>query len=191
MRMKEKRFINNRMIAVTGLLLAIEIIFQCISMIIPGGINFNLSLIPITMGAILYGPVVGGFLGLMAGVIVLVSPNTIDVFFSVSPIATIFCCLTKTFVAGVLAGLIFNIFKKKNNTLGAILAAVIVPLFNTFIFTIFAYFWFKDALHFTSYSEILYAFIGLNFLIELVTTVIVSPTLYKMVLTRRHSDRLY
>ena len=187
----KKRRISNKTIAITGLLLAIEIIFQCISMLIPGGVNFNLSLIPITIGAILYGPFVGGFLGFMAGVIILVSPNTVDVFLSVSPIATVFCCLVKTCIAGLVAGFIFNLIKKKNDVIAAIVASIIVPLFNTFIFTFFAYFWFKDALHFTSYSEILYAVIGLNFVIELVTTIIVAPTLYKMVLTRKGNNGNY
>lgn len=189
--MEKKGKISNRTIAVTGLLLAIEIIFQCISMIIPGGVNFNLSLIPITIGAILFGPLVGCFLGLASGVIVLVSPNTVDVFFSVSPVATIFCCLIKTAFAGFFAGLIAKLLKKKHNTLGSILASIIVPVFNTFIFSIFAYFFFKDALHFNNYGEILFALIGLNFLIEFVTTLIVAPTLYKMVLTRRHSNGIY
>ena len=51
----------------TAILLAIEIVFQVIGNYItfPGGVSINLSLIPVALGAILFGPLSGAFLGLM------------------------------------------------------------------------------------------------------------------------------
>ena len=126
--------INSRMIASTGILLAIEILLQLLSILIPGTINVNLSLIPIAFGAILYGPLVGGFLGFASGVVILCSPNTLSVFMSINPLATVFTCLTKTLIAGIVAGFVMKLFKKNNDLVGAVLSSILVPLLNTAIF---------------------------------------------------------
>lgn len=170
--MKENRKINSRMIAVTGLLLAIEIILQLMSILIPGTINVNLSLIPIAFGAIFYGPIVGGFLGFACGVVVLCSPNTVSVFMSINPLATVFTCLTKTLIAGVVAGLIAKMLKEKHDLLGAIICSILVPVLNTAIFAIFSYFCFPG---------IMTIVVLVNFVIELLITGLITPLLYKVI----------
>ena len=186
--MEKKRFFNTRMIATTGILLAIEIILQLLGnyIVIPGGFaSLNFSLIIITLGAILYGPVIGGFLGLMSGLLTIFAPATMSYFFSVSPVGTILACLLKTTIAGVAAGLIMMIFKKKNKVLaGAITVSIIVPTINTGIFAIFCLLFFMKRLQEINPENIASALflgmIGFNYIFEVLTTTIITPSLLKI-----------
>ena len=194
--MENKRFFNTRMIATTGILLAIEIVIQILGnyIVIPGGFaNLNFSLIIIALGAILYGPIVGGFLGLVSGALTLFSPSTISVFFSISPVGTVLACLLKTTIAGVVAGLASNLLKKKNDLLASILASIIVPILNTGIFALFCILFFKPLLSSINPDSMAAALflvlIGFNFLLEIIITVIVVPSLYKIVLHVDARDR--
>ena len=190
--MEKRRLFNTRTIAATGIITGVEIILQIIGNYInPGFANINLSLIPIAIGAILYGPIVGGFLGFVCGVMVLISPSTMQVFFSISPVGTIFACILKTTLAGVVAGLVMKLFKGEKKIYGAILASILVPVINTGIFSIFAVLFFKpllDSLVASSpeqYSNIgvalIVGLIGINFILEVISTVILTPSLYKII----------
>lgn len=186
--MSEKKFFNTKMIATVGVLLAIELVLQLIGnyVMIPGGFaNLNFSLIIIALGAILYGPVVGGFLGLVSGVLTLFSPSTISFFFSVSPIGTILACILKTTLAGVVTGFVMKPFRSKNEIAGAILVSILVPFINTGVFIIFCLLFFMDILKGINPTNIASALfislIGFNFIFEVLTTAIISPSLYKVI----------
>ena len=172
--------ISTRNIALTGLLAAIEVVLQLLSYIIPTAVNINLSLIPIALGALLMGPIAGGFLGLISGVIVLVSPNTVSVFMAISPFGTILTCLSKTTVAGLVAGFIAKALRNKHDVLGAILASIVIPVINTGMFIIYTYIFFKEGLGLPTFASIFTAFIGINFLFEVVSTLLLGPSLYKI-----------
>ena len=177
------------MIATTGMLLALEIVLQIIGnyVVIPGGFaNLNFSLIFIALGAILYGPIVGGLLGLVSGILTLFSPSTMSVFFSISPAGTILACLLKTTVAGVVAGIISKLLKKNHDLLSSILASIVVPVLNTGIFALFTIIFFKPLLAGINPDSMAAALflglIGFNFVFEVIVTVIVAPSLYKILL---------
>ena len=187
--MDKKRHFNTRMIATTGMLLALEIVLQIIGnyVVIPGGFaNLNFSLIFIALGAILYGPIVGGLLGLVSGILTLFSPSTMSVFFSISPAGTILACLLKTTVAGVVAGIISKLLKKNHDLLSSILASIVVPVLNTGIFALFTIIFFKPLLAGINPDSMAAALflglIGFNFVFEVIVTVIVAPSLYKILL---------
>lgn len=185
--MEKKKFFNTRMIATTGILLGLEIILQVIgnyvafSNLSP---NLNFSLIIITLGAILYGPVVGGFLGLVSGILTLFSPSTISYFFAVSPVGTVITCLIKTTAAGVVAGFIANALKNKNDLLGSILASIASPIVNTGLFSIFCVIFFKQRLleinPNNTAAALFLVLIGANFIFEIIVNVIMVPSLYKI-----------
>ena len=182
------RFFTTKNIVSLGLLIAATVALQAISIIIPTPVNMNLSLIPITIAAILYGPIAGGIIGLVSGVMVLVSPNTVTMFMAISPVATVFACLTKTMIAGVVAGLVAKLcyhFDKK--ILGAVLASILVPVVNTGIFVIFCLCWFMEGLGLTSFGMIFTALIGVNFLIEVVMNVVICPTLNNVLQHVKHN----
>lgn len=188
--MANKKFFNTKMIASTGILLGVEIVLQVIGNYIqPGFANINLSLIPICLGAILYGPIVGGLLGLVCGVMVLISPSTISVFFAVSPIGTVLACLLKTTLAGIIAGFMFKAFKNKNTLVGSVLVSIAVPVINTGVFALFTAIFFTPILDnmvasgmFANAALALFlGMIGLNFILEIVSTTILTPSLYKII----------
>ena len=184
--MGKKKFFNTRMITTTGILTGILIVLQVIGNYInPAFTNINLSLVPIALGAILYGPIIGGFLGLVCGVMVLLSPSTISYFFSVSPVATIFTCLLKTTIAGVVAGFLYKAFSKKSDVTGSILASIAVPVINTAIFCVMCYFFFSVRLEEINPDNIVAALflgmVGINFIIEIISTVILVPSLFKII----------
>lgn len=185
--MEKRRFFNTRMIATVGVLTAIEIVLQVIgNYVAPGGFtSLNFSLIIISLGAILYGPVVGGFLGFVSGTMTILAPSTLSYFYSVSPLGTILTCLLKTTLAGVLAGLIMMIFKKYDKkTAGSIVASILVPIINTGVFAIFCLVFFMDRLTEINPNNIASALflgmIGFNFIFEILTTSIVAPSLTKI-----------
>ena len=185
--MRNNRFFNTKMIATTGVLLAIELVLQLIGnyVVIPGGFaNLNFSLIIIALGAILYGPVVGGFLGLVSGVLTIFSPSTISFFFFVSPVGTILACILKTTLAGIAAGFLMKPFKEKNEILGAILVSILVPVINTGVFAVFCLIFFMDILKGINPNNIAGALfislIGFNFILEVLITAIIAPSLYKI-----------
>ena len=178
-----KKF-TTRQIVVTGLMLALMIVLQVIGNYLQiGPVNINLSLIAIVMAAVIAGPISGAIVGFFNGVMALLSPSTIALFMPVSVVGTVFACLLKCTLAGFVCGLVFNILKKKNQTLALIISGLLVPIINTGIFIIFALLFFRPVLEdyvasgaFPNiWMVLLIGFIGWNFLIELVSTGVLSP----------------
>ena len=184
--------ITTQQIVGTGLLLALEIIFQVIGNYLQfGPVNINISLVAIVLAAVMYGPLSGAVLGFFNGIITLFSPSTQALFMSVSPVGTVVTCLLKCTIAGLVAGLVFKLFKKKQ-LVGAILASVLVPIINTGIFAIGCLLFFRPLLITYSGSEqigdmmtfLIVGFIGWNFIFEIITTVVVSTPLSLLVIRR-------
>ena len=132
--MKKKIFTTDFIVKV-GILSAIEIIFAFISQFITiGPASINLALIPIAFGAIMFGPICGGFLGFLNGAMVLASPETqayfmdTNVFGDWCIFGTILICLLKCTAAGVASGFIYKLLKNKNEIVAIVVASFIVPL---------------------------------------------------------------
>lgn len=184
--------ITTQQIVGTGLLLALEIIFQIIGNYLQiGPVNINLSLVTVVLGAVLYGPLSGAVLGFFNGLIVLLSPSTIAIFMPISPVGTVIACLLKCTIAGLVAGLLFKLFKNKNNLVGLIIASILVPIINTGIFSVVCLLFFRPFLE-SGVSEtfpnivafLIFGVIGINFIVEIVSTTVISVPL-GMILLRR------
>ena len=184
--------ITTQQIVGTGLLLALEIIFQIIGNYLQiGPVNINLSLVTVVLGAVLYGPLSGAVLGFFNGLIVLLSPSTIAIFMPISPVGTVIACLLKCTIAGLVAGLLFKLFKNKNNLVGLIIASILVPIINTGIFSVVCLLFFRPFLE-SGISEtfpnigafLIFGVIGINFIVEIVSTTVISVPL-GMILLRR------
>ena len=185
-----KKF-STRQIVITGLMLALMIVLQIIGNYLQfGPVNINISLIAIVLAAVLAGPVSGAIVGFFNGIMALLSPSTIAVFMPVSVVGTVLACLLKCTLAGFVSGLVFNLLKKKNRTVALIVASLLVPIINTGIFIIFALIFFRPVLEANVSSGafpniwmvLLIGFIGWNFLIELVSTGVLSPIVGTVVL---------
>ena len=123
----KRRFFTVRTIAGLGVLTAMVVVLQLLSNYVQfGPVSITLSLFPIAVGAMLYGPFGGLFLGLVDGAVVLSAPSTISFFFAYSPIGTVAICLLKTGLAGFVAGLIFKLYKKDVKA-EFVAAAIVLP----------------------------------------------------------------
>ena len=182
-----------RMVGI-AILSAIVIVLQVLSNYVQiGAISITLALIPIAVGAILYGPTAGAILGVLMGLIVLTAPSTQAYFFVNNPAATIFLCLLKTGIAGLVAGLLFKLFaffaKKTTSTkkkkalfaAGVIVATLIIPVINTSLFIGGATLFFLNSVYGGSAMAIINGVFTTNFLIEFIVSAVLSPAIVTLI----------
>ncbi len=146
-----------------------------------GQFSITLALIPLVVGAILYGPRGGAFLGLIMGFVVLLVDAAY--FYGINPIGTIITVLVKSSAAGCISGLVFNVLNKKSQVTGIVLSTIIAPIINTGIFLIGCLVFFYPTMAAGAAAEgknvILYlltAMVGLNFVVEFAINVVLAPT---------------
>ena len=183
---------QTRKIVITGLLLALEIVFQVLGNYFQIGlVNINLTLIAIVLGAVLCGPMSAAILGFFNGLMALLSPSTLAIFAPINPYATVVICFAKCTVAGIVAAYIYKLLKSKNELVALVTASALVPIINTGIFAIGALVFFQPFLNSgvgDSFPNIgaflIFGVIGWNFIFELISTVILAPTI-GMVLHKR------
>lgn len=179
-------------IAILGLFAAIIVVLQLLSYVVKiGTFNLSLVLIPIVLGAVLYGPSKGAILGGVFGAVVVVSCFTgLDaggyILVNSSPIITTLICLIKGILAGLAAGFAARLLKHKNLYLSVFFAALVAPVVNTGIFIAAMLLFFKDTLTaWAGGAEIVYyvifSLVGVNFLIELAVNMIFSPAVLRVV----------
>jgi len=184
---------NNSVKKITGvaILIAIEAVLQIIGNYVTlGPISLNLALIPIALGSIMYGPLAGALLGLINGVVVLFAPSTQGLFLVYAPVGTVFTCLLKCTIAGLVSGLVYKLISKKNELVAVIVASLLVPVINTGLFALASMTIIlkavKEAQNILNVSNMNYykflflIFIGWNFIFEFAITASLSPTVYKV-----------
>lgn len=126
--------VNTKTLAGLGLMTAVIIVLQLLGGAIRfGTFSVSLVLLPIVVGAALYGAGAGAFLGLIFGAAVLLSGDA-ALFLGINPVGAVTICLLKGALAGLCAGLLYKAFEKKNPMLGTVLAAVAAPVVNTGVF---------------------------------------------------------
>ncbi len=171
-----------------AILAAIIIVLQSLSFVTSGLLPVNLSfvLIPITVGALIDGPKSGAILGAFFGAItVFCGLTSLDKFtfmlINISAIGTILICFVKAILAGLVVGLMYKLFSRISNIyIKAAVSAALCPIVNTSIFLIGMFAFFNDTLHKLAgdtdvFIFIITAFVGVNFIFEFLTTVIISP----------------
>ena len=173
---------NTRKIAGVGLLTAVVVVLQLLGSFIHfGPFSISLVLIPIVVGASLYGVLSGAWLGLAFGITVLISGNA-AAFLAVNPGGTVITVLLKGALAGLLAGAVYKAIEKKNKVVATIVAAIICPVVNTGIFLIGCRLFFFDTIKTWAAGTNVFVYmitglVGFNFLFELGLNIILSPTL--------------
>ena len=182
---KSNRFNANTIIGL-GLLTAIVVVMQFISMGLRfGTFSITLTLIPIVVGAALYGWVSGAWLGFVFGVSVLMTGDA-NTFLAVNILGTITTVLVKGILAGLCAGLVYELISKKNQIAAVLVSAVIAPVVNTGIFILGSYVFFFDYLSGLAegtnlFVFILVALVGINFFIELGTNLVLNPAILQII----------
>lgn len=171
-----------------GLLTAIVVVLQAMAVGIRFGVfNITLVLIPIIVGAALYGYWAGAWLGFVFGVVVLLTDA--GAFLAVSIPGTIITCILKGACAGLVAGYLYGVLEKKNVTLAVFVAAVVAPVVNTGIFLVGCRLFFYDTIKewaagagFASAGAFMIGgLVGVNFIVELVINLVLSMAIVRIV----------
>lgn len=182
---KSNRFNANTIIGL-GLLTAIVVVMQFISMGLRfGTFSITLTLIPIVVGAALYGWISGAWLGFVFGVSVLLTGDA-NAFLAVNIPGTITTVLVKGVLAGLFAGLVYELISKKNQMVAVLVSAVVAPVVNTGVFILGSYVFFFDYLSGLAEGTnllvfILVALVGINFFIELGTNLVLNPAILQII----------
>lgn len=133
---------NTQKLVIGAILAALVILLQLVAGYIKvGPASITLTLAPIIIGGALYGKRMGAFLGLVFAISVLIEPGT-AIFYGVNWWATIIIVVAKSVISGYLAALVYELVSKKNGLLAVILSGIVLPMVNTGIFVIGAYFFF-------------------------------------------------
>ena len=172
-----------------GLFTAIVMVLQFVG----GGIKFgvfsiSLVLVPIVVGAALYGWRSGAWLGFAFGAAVLLSGDA-AAFLVIDPLATVLVVLVKGAACGLMAGIVYRLLSKIGNTAAVFAAAAICPAVNTGVFLLGCQLFFLDtvaqwgaAMGFENVAA--YMFLGLagvNFLIELGVNLLLAPVIVRLI----------
>ena len=182
---------KTRSTAILGIFSAIIVVLQLMSYFIKiGTFNLSLVLIPVVLGAYLYGAKTGAILGGVFGITVTVCCFAgLDgggyILVQASPVITSAVCIVKGVAAGLCAGLVASAFKNKKPYLAIMASAIVAPLVNTGLFVSAMFLFFKDILAQWSggTNVVTYAIVGLvgvNFIIELVINVAMAPAMLRV-----------
>ncbi|MDE7329653.1 MAG: ECF transporter S component [Clostridia bacterium] len=197
MKKKKIEFFSARNISILAVLVALVVVLQLWGSVIPigvAGLNLSFVLVPITLGAILLGPVAGVILGFVFGFVVLMTGVAGTNFFTAyvlndSPFFTVITVLLKGMAAGFVAGMLYKAISKKNKYVAVFVAAAAVPLLNTGIFILGALCMSGSLQAFVSAympefdgRNIMYiivvGLVTVNFFIEFAINLICAPALY-------------
>ena len=171
-----------------SVLTAIIIVLQALAISIRFGIfNITLVLIPIVVGAALYGYKAGAWLGFVFSVVVLFTDA--GAFLAISVPGTIITVILKGTLAGLAAGIVYLALEKVNKYLACVVAAICAPSVNTGIFLIgcrlFFYEtikgWAEGAGFASAGAFMIVGLVGTNFLVEMAINIILSPTILRLV----------
>lgn len=183
-----------------SMLAALVVVLQILSALIPpigGMVSITLTLIPVVIGAILFGKKGGAILGFTFGVIVMINCITAldpggNILWNTNPFLTAFLCLLKGTLAGFVPAVVYSAVTSNKTVsttkkiFSTALAAMLAPIVNTSTFVIGMLLFFKDTLTIWADGKpimlyILLGLAGLNFLIEFIINFILTPAIIRIV----------
>lgn len=153
-----------------------------------GGLaSISLTLIPVVLGAALYGPYAGAWLGAVSGVVFFMTADAVF-WFGLSIFGTVITVLIKGACAGLAAGYVYKLLESKNKYLAIMVAAIAAPVVNTGIFIIGCLIFFIGAVRDMAAGAgmgvggyLIVGFVGLNFVFELIVNIAVAPALSRLI----------
>lgn len=168
---------------------AIVVVLQLLGQFIKfGPVSVSLVLIPIVVGAAMYGPSAGAVLGGVFAIVVLMQPDT-ALFYGISVIGTIITVLTKGIMAGYLSGITFRALSSKNEWLAVAMSAAVCPVVNTGLFAVGCRLFFWEALAQwgggDAFAFLLTGMIGINFIAEFAVNIVCAPVILRILHARR------
>lgn len=170
-----------------GLFAAIVVVLQLIGSAIKfGPFSISLVLLPIVVGAALYGWQIGCFLGGVFALTVLLSGDA-ALFMTLSQLGTILTVLAKGIGAGAAAGLVYKALSKHTSGFAIFAAAAAAPIVNTGIFLLGCRLFFWEAIGewaggaANAGAYAITTLVGLNFVVEFVVNLILAPTAERLI----------
>ena len=192
--MKSTKNSRTQQLVMAAMMTALVIVFQLLATYTKffGPFESAIGLIPIAIGACLCGPIVGAWLGLIFGIIVLATGGG-ALFFAFSIPGTIITVLLKGTAAGFASGLVYKLLEKKLGFFSAIFASLACPLVNTGIFLL------GSAVFFMPYAAAIGELVGIdeagfgvfialalgNFLIEVLMSTVLAPVFVRILKIRK------
>lgn len=193
----KKSKISVQTIVGLGLLTAIVVVLQTLAVGIRFGVfNITFVLVPIVVGAALYGWKAGAWLGLVFGVVVLFTDA--GAFLVINVPGTIVTVLLKGILAGAAAGLVYRLIAKKNEIVATLAAAVVSPVVNTGIFLLGCAVFFLDTIKEWAAGAgfgdnvagyMIVGLVGINFLVEMAINLVLSSAIVTIVRIGRKKIR--
>ena len=153
--------------------------------------SISLTLIPVVLGAALCGPMAGAWLGGVAGMVFFVTADA-AFWFSLSVPGTIITVMIKGILSGLCAGLVYKLLEKVNRYLAVVAAAVVCPVVNTGIFLLGCLVFFMDTVNAGAAGKemsvaayLIVVVVGLNFVFELLSNIVLSPMIVRLINIRK------
>ena len=184
-----KKPMETRTLTGVAIFTAIVIVLQLLGSFIRfGPFSISLTLIPIVVGAALYGPAAGAWLGFVFSMVVLLSGDA-GPFLAVNVLGTIVTVIAKGTLAGLAAGLIYRSFRGKRPMLAVVAAALTCPVVNTGLFLVGCLVFFLPtvtewgtAMGFPSVGRyMILGLVGGNFLFEVLLNIVLSPVILRLI----------
>ena len=189
--MRAKRTtVETERLVLAAVLTAIVVILQVMAILTRAVLPvfaINLVLIPIVIGAAIGGVGVGAWLGFISGVAILISGDA-TAFLSISIAGTLITVLLKGTASGFAAAGAYKLFEKRNKYLAVVASALVCPVVNTGIFVLGCLTFFMDTIkswgvglgYDNAFAYIFLGMIGINFIIELVLNLVLSPVVVRL-----------
>ncbi len=167
-----------------AILMAIVIVLQLLGQFIKlGPASVSLVLVPIVVGASIYGPGAGALLGFTFSIVVLLQPDT-AFFYGMDFFGTIIIVLAKGIFCGWISGLVYRLLATIHSFLGVIVSAIVCPIVNTGLFFLGCCIFYWDSLAATGIENVaLYVvtmYIGINFIAEFIVNLICAPVIERV-----------
>lgn len=175
------------MLTFMGIFTAIVIVLQALAIGIRFGMfSITLVLVPIVLGAAMYGWKAGSWLGLVFGVVVLCTDA--EPFLAVNVPGTIVTCILKGVLAGAAAAAVYKLLEGKNRWAAIIAAAVVCPVVNTGVFLLGCLIFFYDTIaewaagagFANAGAYLIGGMVGVNFLVEMAVNLCLSTVILRL-----------
>ncbi len=151
-----------------------------------GAVEMTFIMVPVAVGAITLGEKSGAFLGLVFGISSFIQCFGMSPFgaalLSINPLFTLIMCHVPRILMGYLCGVIYKALSKAKKGFAVIIASFSAPVLNTFFFitSLMIFFGKSDFIMgmragTENLIAFLIAFVGLNGIMEIVTTTLIAP----------------
>ncbi len=188
-----KKKLRLKEFAFMSILIALTVVIQTISAAFPlkvAGLSISLVMVPVVIASYYFGlcggAIVGGAFGITVFVHSIIGLDPAGAFvFGINPFSTFVATVVRGALAGFLTAFVCKGFKKVFLPWVCYIAtAIVAPLFNTTLFIAIYSLLFNDLLVGSAESEgyagnifgfIIVGMVGINFLVELATTVLLAP----------------